>query len=48
MFIHCPIVNKICAFCGKSNDVLYCGISKKENKINLMNACPYKPRKRKR
>lgn len=51
MFRICPIVNKICSFCGKHDDVLYCGegyrdkvrgrYGKMVNKIKNMNRCPY-------
>lgn len=48
MFIHCPMQNKICAFCAKFKEVLYCGIATGENRISMMNKCPYKPKKKKR
>ena len=46
MFLHCPIKEKVCGFCGSSNNMLHCGIAKNENRILYMNKCPYKPRKR--
>tara|TARA_R100000664_G_scaffold26058_1_gene36158 strand:- start:542 stop:685 length:144 start_codon:yes stop_codon:yes gene_type:complete len=46
MFLLCHIKGKVCAFCGKSKDQMYCGIAKGENKLNYMSRCPYKPRKR--
>tara|TARA_R100001594_G_scaffold148845_1_gene205059 strand:+ start:2543 stop:2683 length:141 start_codon:yes stop_codon:yes gene_type:complete len=46
MFLLCPIKQKKCAFCGEYKNVLYCGIAKQENRIEMMNKCPYKPRKR--
>jgi hypothetical protein len=48
MFLICPIKEKTCAFCGTSNDILYCGIAKNDNRIDQMKKCPYKPRKRRR
>jgi len=47
MFLPCPIKEKPCAFCGASDNVLYCGIAKGDNRIDQMKKCPYKPRKRK-
>lgn len=47
MFLHCSIKNKICAFCGESKGVMYCGIASGENRIDQLNKCPYKPRKKK-
>ena len=46
MFLFCHIKEKRCGFCGEYRGDLYCGIAKGENKINKMNKCPYKPRKK--
>ena len=46
MFLHCPIKEKVCGFCGEYRGELFCGIEKKDNKIINMIKCPYKPRKR--
>jgi len=47
MFLPCPIKENPCAFCGTSDNVLYCGIAKGDNRIDQMKKCPYKPRERK-
>ena len=51
MFRICPIVNKICSFCGKLDDELYCGEGYQQkvkgrykhniNKISEMDHCPF-------
>lgn len=46
MFLFCQIKEKSCAFCGTSNNNLYCGIEKGDNKISIMKKCPLKTKKK--
>ena len=46
MFIYCHLKNRECGFCGESKGVLYCGIAKGDNRIEMIDKCPYKPKKR--
>jgi hypothetical protein len=46
MFDYCQIGNKKCAFCGISNNVKYCGLSRDENKIEKMKLCPQNKKKK--
>jgi len=47
MFLHCPIKDKVCGFCGSYRGVIHCGIAKNDSRIASLTKCPYKPRKRK-
>ena len=44
MFLICPIIDRMCGFCGSKDDEVYCGIAKNENRVRFMTKCPKKKR----